>query len=185
LKQFDMAKEQCKDPGNLAAWMPILRGYGPGLLQQCEDSRELAERMVSSWLESYMFASLPDAKTKAMTIAKWFADYDAFQSHGRRVSFDQAETIGLKVVRLEEDNQLQDLVLSVYHATSHTFSGTPALKIIENHHGTAWVRLGGTFAIARPAAPAPSPSSPRQNGPTNVPVLSRAQRRAQERKKGR
>lgn len=32
LNQFERAKAECSDPANLAAWMPILRAYIPGLL---------------------------------------------------------------------------------------------------------------------------------------------------------
>lgn len=35
LRQFEQAKAECKDPGNLPAWTPILRAYTPGLLAQC------------------------------------------------------------------------------------------------------------------------------------------------------
>ena len=49
LNQFERAKSECTVPGNLAAWMPILRSYAPGLLTQCEDSRKLASDMVAGW----------------------------------------------------------------------------------------------------------------------------------------
>lgn len=171
LNQFELAKKECKDASNLAAWMPILRGYMPGLLTQCEDSRTLAVRMVSAWLKQYMFANDKDAETKASAIADWFADYESFQSHGRRVSPDEAITKGLKVMWLESDQQLQDAVLSVHHATMHTFSGTPAVKIVENHHGRAWVRMSGQVVVQ-----APPPGVP-----AGVPPLSRAERRRLER----
>lgn len=163
LKQFDMAKAQCKEAANLAAWMPILRSYLPGLLTQCEDSQKLALGMVSAWLKQYMFAGEADADAKADSIAKWFADYDSFFSHGRRVSPDEAIEKGLKVTWLEKDDQLQDAVLSVHHATMHTFGGPfGAFKIVENHHGRAWVR--GSFPVVvqgkppQAAAPAPLPA---------------------------
>jgi len=47
----------------------------------------------------------------------------------------------LKITNLEDDQVFQDLVLSVFHATTHTFSGTPAVKIIENHNGKAFVKI--------------------------------------------
>ena len=175
LNQFELAKKECKDASNLAAWMPILRGYMPGLLTQCGDSRTLAVTMVSTWLKQYMFAGDKDAETKAAEIAKWFADYESFQSHGRRVSPDEAIKKGLKVVWLESDNILQDAVLSVHHATMHTFSSTPASKIIENHNGRAWVRMTGQVVIQAPVAPPPSNPSP------NNPPLNRAERRRLER----
>jgi len=150
LDQFELAKKECRDPANLAAWMPIIRTYAPGLLTQCVASQQLAVRMVSSWLEKYMFANEDGASEKAGKIAAWFADYESFQSHGRRVGPDQALEQGVKVLRLESDHRLQDATLAVHHATMHTFSATPAAKIIENHHGRAWVVLAGPVQIALP-----------------------------------
>ena len=47
----------------------------------------------------------------------------------------------LRIEYLEKDSQLQDLVLSVFHATTHTFSSTPAMKIIENQNGKAFIKI--------------------------------------------
>jgi len=153
LNQFEMAKRECKDASNLAAWMPILRGYMPGLLTQCQDSRELAVRMVSTWLQRYMFANEENAEAKAGAIADWFADYESFHTHGRRVSPDEAISKGLKVAWLESDHTLQDAVLSIHHSTAHTFTGTRASKIIENHHGRAWIKMTGPLMVPAPAKP--------------------------------
>ncbi len=161
LNQFELAKQQCKDPSNLAAWIPILRGYAPGLLTQCEDSRKLAVTMVSTWLERYMFRNDSEAASKADTIAHWFANYDNFQSHARRIGRERPYEIGVHIAPLEKDDKLQDAVLSIHHATMHTFSGTPAVKIIENHHGRAWVLLSGQVML-RPA-PAPTQGTPTPN----------------------
>lgn len=151
LNQFELAKHECRTPENLAAWMPILRTYAPGLLTQCNDSQKLASNMVAGWLERYMLSGEEDAKGKAETVANWFADYESFRSHGRRVGRDQARDIGVKVVNLEKDPKLQDAVLSVHHATMHTFASTPAQKIIENYHGRAWVRMSARSVIPIPA----------------------------------
>ena len=141
LNQFELAKRECKEPGNLAAWTPILRTYAPGLLTQCEDSQKLAADMVAGWLQRYMLKGEENAAEKSREIAEWFADYESFRSHGRRVGREQARAIGLTVKNLEDSAALQDAVLSIHHAAMHTFSGTPAQKIIENHLGRAWVRL--------------------------------------------
>jgi hypothetical protein len=167
LEQFEMAKTQCKDPSNLAAWMPILRSYAPGLLTQCLDSQRLAVTLVSTWLRDYMFAGEPDAEAKAHSIASWFGDYGNFKSHSRRVGFDQASEIGLNVQRLETDNDLQDVVLSVHHSAMHTFSG-PAVKLIENHHGRTWAKIVGQVLVQ---------ATPTQ---VNPPTQNRAERRRQQ-----
>ena len=171
LNQFELAKRECQELGNLAAWMPILRTYAPGLLTQCVASQTLATNMVRGWLERYMMAGEPDASEKSKVVADWFANFERFGSHGRRVGRDQVREIGVKVVDLENDHNLQDAVLSVHHVTMHTFASTPAHKIIENHHGRAWVRMGG--ALSRPAEIALAP-------PPNQPVATRAELRRQQ-----
>lgn len=50
LRQFDQAKEECRDPALLGAWIPILQQYGPALIQQCEAAEALAKRLVEEWL---------------------------------------------------------------------------------------------------------------------------------------
>ncbi len=152
LDQFKMAQEQCRrDPSNLAAWMPIIRSYAPGLLTQCQKAREQAVEMVSGWLQRFMLVDQPDSKNKASTVANWFTDYDNFGSHGERVGRDQPRSLGLRVDDLEDDQRLQDTVLSIHHATMHTFSGTSAVKIIENHHGRALIRAAKTAGAPPPA----------------------------------
>ena len=47
----------------------------------------------------------------------------------------KALEVGLKVERLEEDQGLQERVLSVFHATMVTFAVTPCVKLVENHTG--------------------------------------------------
>lgn len=161
LDQFELAKEECRDPAKLAAWVPILRSYAPGLLTQCLNSRELAVTMVSNWLERYMFANDVERGSKANVIAGWFANYDNFKSHARRVGREKVAEIGVNVTPLENDSNLQDVVMSVHHATMHTFSGTPAVKIIENHHGRAWVLMSGQVMLKPVSSPPPSiPSAP-------------------------
>ncbi|MBI2908099.1 MAG: serine protease [Chloroflexi bacterium] len=174
LNQFELAKMQCRDASNLAAWMPILRTYAPGLLTQCEDSRELSVTIVSGWLNRYMFAQDPEGSNKAESIAHFFADYENFRSHGRRVGYDQVLAQGVRVVRLEDDHGLQDSVLSVHHAAMHTFAMTPALKIVENHLGRAWVRMASQVLVQAAAKGAPG----------GEPHLSRAERRRQDREGG-
>ena len=143
LDQFELAKRQCRqDPANVAAWMPIIRSYAPGLLTQCQRAQGQAVTMVAGWLERFMLAGKPDAKSKANEIAKWFTTYENFGSHGERVGRETARGLGVEVQDLEKDGELQDALLSVHHATMHTFSQTSALTIIENHHGRAWIRSG-------------------------------------------
>lgn len=178
--QFERAKRECQDPKNIAAWLPILRGYGPGLLAICDNQRQLAEEFAARSLESHMFRGAEDATAKAHAAAKWFADFKAFRSHGRRVSREEARVQGLTVVDLEDDADLQDAVLSVHHAVNHTLGGTPAYKIIENHHGRAFIQQKAIQQIQIGPMPTPTGAPPAQElGPARG--ATRAERRRQER----
>ena len=146
LDQFQMAKEECRDPRNIGAWLPLLRSLLPGLIAQCIHSREQAERFVAEQLEAHMLEGDPD---KAKAVAAWFADFSHFKSHGRPVTIHDALRLGLNVTRLEDNQELQDLVLSVHHAVRHTFNNTGTTKLIENHHGRAYLEMMGQVVVQK------------------------------------
>ena len=123
----------------------------PGLLSVCDAARQQAEDIVERALAAHMFKNDPDGAAKANAAAAWFADFSrSFKSHGRRVSGDAARAQNIDVKDLEQDQTLQDMVLSVHHATLHTLSGTGTAKIIENHHGRAFVQGVQTVQIQLP-----------------------------------
>ncbi len=160
LDQFQLALEDCEDPKKLGAWLPILPQYGPALLVQCDEALDLAERLVADWLARWMLPSGPRSKRKATRIAKALADHGKFKSHGRPIHFDAAKRLGLRVTPLEADQLLQDLVLSVFHATTHVFSVSPVpAKIVENQLGRAFVK-NQRVAFAPPILQVQPPATP-------------------------
>lgn len=170
--QFERAKLECQKPENIAAWLPILRSYAPGLLAMCDHQRELAQDFAAKALASHMFRGDTDAEDKARRAAEWFSDFKEFRSHGRRVGREEASAQGLKVTRLEDDSGFQDAVLSVHHAIQHTFTATLSAKLVENHLGRAWIRMAGEQSVQILAGPPPpgaaGPGVP--PGPVLVPM---------------
>jgi hypothetical protein len=162
LEQFKRAQEECRDPARLPSWIPMLRQYGPALIVQCQLAMELAKSLVADWLACYMFASDPNPKDKATKAADALADHATFRSHGRFIARDQAKTLGLVVDNLEADEDLQDAVLSIFHASTHTFNVTLAVKLIENHHGKAFIKQQGTLVPQGPGGGGPGapPAAP-------------------------
>ncbi|MEO0124002.1 MAG: serine protease [candidate division WOR-3 bacterium] len=151
IEQFNIAREECiKDPKNLGVWLPIIEQYGPALLVQCEHANELSKTLVTEWLEKYMFANEDDAQEKAKTIGNKLSAHSFFKSHARHIGREQVIELKLKITNLEDDQKLQDLVLSVFHATTHTFDATPAVKIIENHLGKAFIKQSQQLMIQVP-----------------------------------
>jgi len=154
LDQFRQAQSECKNPQLLSSWLPILSQYGPALLVQCENAIKLSQELVTTWLASYMFEG--KSPEQAKKIADDLSRHGDFKSHGRHISLSTAKKIGLIVEALEDDHRFQEKVLSVFHATMHTFGGTPAVKIIENHLGRAYIKMQQQIII-------PPPQSPRQS----------------------
>ena len=164
LDQFDRAHRECADSAKLSAWLPMLSQYGPDLLVQCEAALEMSKELVKTWLETYMFKGEDDRSEKARSISTWLAGRENFKSHSRHIPRSDIENHEMKVLRMEDDNTLQDLVLSVFHATSHTISGTPSAKIVENHFGRAFIKHHVVQPIAVPTVPIGL-------GPTQSPVI--------------
>jgi hypothetical protein len=162
--EFEEAQNISKtDPNQLGAWLPILSQYSPGLLQQCKNAKSLAESLVSDWLEAYMFNGEENAKTKAAEIASLLAEHGIFKTHSRHINRYSAINLGLKIENLEDDQTLQDLVLSVFHAATITFQGG-TVKIIENHNGKAFVKLARTTQM-----PPRNPNQPNNSDQPNNP----------------
>ena len=135
---------------------------GPDLLVQCDHASNLSEELVRGWLEHYMFKKDRDRQAKASRIAKWLADHGHWKSHNRHIPRSVLKRKGLKIEPLEKDQKMQDLVLSVFHATTHTFSVTPAVKIIENHLGKAFIKQVMMPIQMPQRPPAPPPDGPKQ-----------------------
>ena len=62
------------------------------------------------------------------------------KSHARHLSATKCRDMGLCVEMIEEDQDLQDAILTVHHACIHTLASTPAIKMIENHDGIAQIQ---------------------------------------------
>ncbi len=153
LDQFRRAQEECKNPQMLSSWLPILSQYGPALLVQCDNAIQLSQELVTTWLHNYMFGGLSPNPSKS--IADKLSSHGDFKSHSRHISLVAAQEMGLRIEVLENDHRFQENVLSVFHATMHTFSATPAVKIIENHLGRAFIKMQQQIVI-----PQPTPSRP-------------------------
>ena len=106
-------------------------------------------------MAKYMLANDPDASEKAANAAAWFGDAKTLLSHGRPVRRDEAREHGVVVANLEEDDDLQDAILSVHHAVMHTLGSTPAVKVIENEAGRAYILSQQPVFVPVQAAPAP------------------------------
>lgn len=163
IAEFKKAYSEIKgDIVKINVWEPILRQYKPTFLGQCQHAIKWSNDFVQEQLETVMFAGEQKAKEKARKITKHLSDYRRHKAHDRHLHLEDCKKIGLKVVRIEDDNSLQDLILTVHHCYMHSLMNTPAIKIIENQNGVAFVKqqiqamlpmgmpIGGASASSEP-----------------------------------
>jgi hypothetical protein len=138
LEEFQTAIDSVKaDPGSIPIWQAIISKYHPTFIGECQNAIQHAADIVNSWLITGMFHADADAVRKAEMIVTALNDHAGTKTHERHLHVEDAVGLGLKVIPLESDQVLQDLVLTVHHAYMHTFANTNAGKMIENHSGAA------------------------------------------------
>nr|VFK51879.1 MAG: Serine dehydrogenase proteinase [Candidatus Kentron sp. TUN] len=138
IEEFKRAAREIKrDQSKINVWRPILSQYRPTFIGQCEDAIKWTEEFVTNELKNNMLSIDSDKERKAKEIAKMLMDKKNNKSHGRHLHLDKLKKAGLIVEQLEDDDNLQDLVLTVHHCYMHTLMNTTAIKIIENHNGVA------------------------------------------------
>lgn len=135
LDELKEARDDVASNPNLATiWATRLQQFPPGIFANCRTTMELSESTVRDWLSKYMFRD-DVGSTKPADISSWLASATLHKTHGRPIGFDLCSENGLKVNRLEDSQNFQDAILSVFHAASLTFDMTSCVKIIESHNG--------------------------------------------------
>jgi len=147
-EEFQRAYDECKkDQTKVLVWQPIIAKYSPTLIGECEKAIAWSEQIVKQWLLDGMLKSKKNKAARVDKVWKELGDHALTLSHARHLSAKKCKEIGLEINYLEDDNDLQDAVLSVHHACIHTLSGTSAFKIIENHLGKAFIQIAQPVII--------------------------------------
>ncbi len=153
IREFQRAcREVREDPATIPVWQSIVSQYRPTFLGQCENAIQWSNAFVQDQLEQVMFKGEPQARKKAKSIVRKLTDYTGNKTHERHIHMDECKSIGLRVIAIEDDPILQDLVLTVHHCFMHSIMNTNSFKIIENHAGTAFVKQVQTIV-----QPVPNP----------------------------
>ena len=150
VEEFNRAKKEIReDPAAIPIWQPIIAKYSPAFIGECEKAIDWSEEMTRYWLRACMFREDDtDTNSTIEQIIEGLGDHALTKSHARHLSAQRCREIGLKIIDLEECQSLQDAVLSLHHTCMLTFSSTPAVKIIENHKGTAFIKRTQQVVIA-------------------------------------
>lgn len=137
LKEFEKAKEDIKqNPHALGLWQVMFAKYNPTFLVTCEQAIELSDDLADEIL-SKTFSD----KTKRKEILKAFNNNNTTKVHSRHISKEKCKSVGLNIIDMEDDQHLQDMILSLHHCYMIYLEQTIVTKIVENNIGGCTMRL--------------------------------------------
>lgn len=144
LLEFERAiKETQQDPSRALIWREIIQQYRPTFIGECDNAVSLAHELVGGWLKTCMFKRSKKRDTIVEKLLEELASHSASKVHDRHYDYVKCKELGLKVVALEKNQDLQDAVLSLYHAYICSIYKLPnTIKFIENHEGQAFIING-------------------------------------------
>ncbi len=123
----------------MAVWQPIIAKYSPALIGECGNAIDWSSNIVTEWLKTGMFEGMSDAADKAKRIVSELSSHEQTKTHARHIHVDRLQDLGVNVTPLEQDQKLQDAVLTVHHACVNTLQQTAAVKIIENQNAVSFI----------------------------------------------
>jgi hypothetical protein len=103
-------------------WNPILSKITPSFLQRCESAIKVSNEFIRKTLAQNMFADL-DQKIRdnhIENIGEMLSNVKEGKAHNTHFQIEECAAAGLKVARLEDDQKLQDFVLTIHHCYMRT-----------------------------------------------------------------
>lgn len=125
------------NPASLGLWQIRISKYTPTFLVSCKNAIDWSKSYTQNWLaRNYKLD-----ETAAKEMSKAFVEHSESKSHSRHISVEQCKTIGLNILDLEKDDDLQDMILSLHHAYMIFFDKSTAFKAVENQIGARYLRV--------------------------------------------
>lgn len=119
----------------------IIAQISPGELRGMHTALNFAIDLVKDWLTKYKFknwqqteatkktVTLEMKEKRASEIASALTDQSKWRSHGRAITIDDLEQIGLKIHRVEDDNVLSDIIHRIQVICWLLFSNSTTYKL--------------------------------------------------------
>ena len=138
---YAAVKDVEEHPASLGLWQTIISKLTPAFITQCQQADKLASELTEMILSDKGF----DSETKKI-IKTVFSQNSDSKIHNRHIYRDKCKSVGLDVIDLEGDQEIQDLVLGIHHACMILSEQSSILKIVENN-------IGGLYLINVPMNP--------------------------------
>lgn len=143
--EYNEAKtDLAQNPANLGFWKLRLEKFPPAYIKLAADAIALSDTLIENWLKTGMFddsKDQPETNSLINSIKNSLNEHIKSKVHNRHFGKEECASFGLKITALEDDPTLQEKVLSVHHAYTHTITMASVAKLIENHNGKALISM--------------------------------------------
>ena len=131
-QEFEEAKaDLATNPQNTQYWAIKLQQYPAAFLKTALDAIALSDELIRTWLSDVM---LRNNQTLVDDAVRFLSSHEDSKVHARHYRYEECREHGLKITLMEDDDKLQDLILSVHHSFLIAFQNSNALKIISNNN---------------------------------------------------
>ena len=135
IEEYELAKKEMEEkPKSTSYWTVLLEKYPPNFLFECKNSMDWTKDILEKSLKYSMFKN--DEQQIVDKIVYELIFGEATKSHSRNLSREKCMEIGLNIKYIEEDNELEEIILSIHYACLNYFNREEACKIYLNQNGT-------------------------------------------------
>ena len=138
IKEIQTAFEEVeKNPQRALLWQQRLNSIPIGMYNAIMNLIDNSEKYL---IELLAIRNCKNNGCNIPELAKFLNSHDKHSGHGRGINLALAKETGLNVVDLSEDKELEDRVLSIYHAAAVLFDmNNTTTKIIMNNSGGSYI----------------------------------------------
>lgn len=138
LDEFEKAVNDTKtEPTSLPLWQTRIAKYPPTFLVSCKNAIDLSKSYTENWLSKIYNVTGDELKR----MSDVFTEHKESKTHSRHITPLQCKEIGLNILDMESDNELQDLLLSLHHCHMIFFDKTQVVKAVSNNIGARYYRV--------------------------------------------
>ncbi len=135
IEEFKQAvSDIASNPSSAPLWQVIVSKYNPTFLINCQNAIKWSEQMMEEFLTKV------NPGINLATVKETFLNNNNSFSHSRHITIDKCISAGLNIANLEDDQRLQDAVLSLHHAYIILFDKFNVSKVVENHNGASFIQ---------------------------------------------
>ena len=144
IEEFKRAfDDTVRDPNNSLIWKEIIQQYRPTFVGECENVIRLSHDLVENWLKDNMFKHYKNRDNIVKKILAELASHKNSKVHDKHYDNKSCKKLGLKIFDIENDQVLQDLILTIHHTYILSIFRDPSLiKLIESQNGQTFIMTG-------------------------------------------